>query len=74
VKADDEVLVPITLMHEHGFSATWDDAGICRETLPDGSTVRRPDLDWGTQNGDLLIDPWIQDAMIQDAIKKMPKP
>lgn len=41
----------------------WDKEGRCFEQVNNGPTERRPDLDYGTPNGDVLIDPWIQQAL-----------
>ncbi len=41
----------------------WDDTGQCFEVIDDGPDTRRPECDFGTPTGDLIIDPWMQDAI-----------
>ena len=49
------------LVHSHGMR--WDREGRCFETVNNGPETRRPDCDWGTPHGDLLIEPWVQEAL-----------
>lgn len=53
----------VQLTMTHSMSMRWDLDGRCLERINDGPEQRRPDMDFGTPNGDLLIDPWIQDAV-----------
>ncbi len=46
-------------------SLKWTPNGQCLERYDDDEWIRREDLDFGTPNGDLIIDPWIQDALKQ---------
>lgn len=66
---DEEVVgCRVTCSGWHGLE--WSHDGTCRETSSEHpEPARRPDLDWGTPGGDLLIDPWMQDALKQKAGK-----
>lgn len=54
-------VVQLVTTHSHGMR--WDLDGRCFERFDNGPETRRPDMDFGTPNGDLLIDPWIQDCV-----------
>lgn len=45
---------------EYSCHSRWDAEGHCLESVNGGPETRRPDMDFGTPLGDLLIDPWIQ--------------
>jgi len=54
---------PVTLVNTRSHGLRWDHDGACWEQNNNGPWVRCPDRDWGTPMGDLLIDPWIQEAI-----------
>lgn len=58
---DEFVEMKMERVSSHGMR--WERDGTCYEQVDDGPWERRPDCDWGTPTGDLLIDPWIQDIL-----------
>jgi len=70
IECDDAELVPITLTHGASTHMWWENNGECWETMNDGPATRRPDLDWGTPTGDLLIAPWLQDVLRENKGEK----
>lgn len=57
----------LTVTSGYGVYGWWEANGECFERINDGIAYRRPDLDWGTTDGDLVVAPWIQ------ALLKEPK-
>lgn len=53
--------VQLKVAHSHGMQ--WDRKGRGFEWDGEGPKTRRPDCDFGTPPGDLLIDPWMQEAL-----------
>lgn len=51
------------LMPVSSRAMRWDPDGHCWEQVDGGPWERRRDRDFGTAEGDLLIDPWIQEAI-----------
>jgi len=45
------------------FGMRWDDQGRAYQRTDDGPETRSPEFDFGTEAGDLLVDPWIQDIL-----------
>ena len=59
----DEELVPITITTSETYHMWWEQDGTAYEQRNDGPVTRRPDCDYGTPTGDLLVDPWIQEIL-----------
>lgn len=54
------------MMHS-SHSRRWDiDSGQCFEIVNGGPETRRPDCDFGTPTGDLLIEPWMQELLREE--------
>ena len=56
---DDRIELTVT----DSYRTRWDHHGRCFERVNNGPEARRPDLDFGTPMGNLLIDPWLQNAI-----------
>lgn len=53
----------VELVVTHSSGMRWDKNGTCEQTVNGSPWERRPECDYGTPMGDLLVQPWIQNAL-----------